>query len=232
MGRRAGLVFFAFFLLSWTVFIAVSLPLRETAAPHRSAEGLIDVDPVLDLAEKKFKNEIKILSESFCAIRSIAAGVVTETRALTDYILLQNRKIPPSVAQEEAQAFIRYSRTYGIPLDLAVAVGNTESHFKPQALSSHGSAGVMQVTWKIHKDILIQNGIKSQDELLDPALGIKAGCVVMSGYIKTQKDLTSALGRYYGGSAQVYWGRVSKNLDRYRKYEEERLKSLTSKKSQ
>lgn len=165
-----------------------------------------------------------ILRESATACRTIALSAAEESTALASYIVSQNSRISPSVAMEEAVAFLRYSSLYGVPLDIAVAVANTESHFKPQAKSSHGSLGVMQVTWRVHKDLLSPYGFNSADDLHDPSLGIKAGCILLSRYIQSNSDLKTALGRYYGGSPEVYWRRISRNLRRYRKFEESRRK--------
>ncbi|MCF4150990.1 transglycosylase SLT domain-containing protein [Dethiosulfovibrio sp. F2B] len=162
--------------------------------------------------------------ESVMACRTIIRSAAEESTVLASYIIGQNKKIPHSVAMEEAVAFLRYSSLYGVPLDIAVAVANTESHFNPQAESSHGSLGVMQVTWRVHRDLLSPYGFKSDDDLHDPSLGIKAGCILLSRYIKANDDLKTALGRYYGGSLEVYWRRISRNLRRYRKFEENRLK--------
>lgn len=137
---------------------------------------------------------------------------------LVGYIKGQNSKIPVETALEEASAFLHYSMKYNVPLDLAVAVANTESHFDPAAESSHGSAGVMQVTWRVHSALLRANGILEKEDLHDPRKGIAAGCLLISRYLRAYGDTRVALGRYYGGSASVYWGRVSKNLAQLRKF--------------
>jgi soluble lytic murein transglycosylase-like protein len=146
-------------------------------------------------------------------------GITEEQVAqLKEYIIIQNPRIPETTALEEAYAFLHYSMKYNVPLDLVVAVANTESHFDPGAKSGHGSAGIMQVTWKVHSALLQANGIKSEEELHDPRKGIAAGCLLISRYLKEYGNTREALGRYYGGSASVYWGRVSKNLARLRQF--------------
>ncbi len=227
MGRRIGLCFLAFLLSSYTIFLttAISLNTEKGGPPSLSMDDRSEMDTVLGLIVETLEREMEIASAASVAIRSIIAGAASETTALADYIIRQNGKISPVIAERQAGAFIRYSRIYDIPLDLAVAVANTESHFKPEALSSHGSAGVMQVTWKIHERLLISNGFESRDDLFDPVLGIKAGCLVISHYMKMHKSPKTALGRYYGGSAEVYWSRISKNLKRYQDYERTRRKS-------
>lgn len=168
------------------------------------------------------KEETTRISDTYSAALSIISGAGSETLGLANFILAQNGKIPLSTAIKQASAFIRYSGIYDIPLKVAVAVANTESHFKPEAKSSYGSAGVMQVTWRVHKKALIAQGFKNGEELHDPILGIKAGCFVLSRYISSTKNLKTALSRYYGGSAEVYWGRISRNIKKYDKYEQKR----------
>jgi hypothetical protein len=126
------------------------------------------------------------------------------------YIKKQNPKIDALTAWREAAAFLHYSSKYNIPLSLAVAVANTESHFDPKAKSNFGAMGVMQVAWHVHYNLLMANGIKSQSELYDPEKGIAAGSLLLSRYLKHYKSTKIALKRYYGGPVGKYWAKVSR----------------------
>ena len=106
---------------------------------------------------------------------------------------------------------------YSAPIDLVIAVAQTESRFDPGARSPAGAAGVMQVMWKVHSGLLQANGILSEEELHNPDLGIAAGSLLLSRYLRTHEDLQTALGRYFGGPASVYWKKVSRNLEKLRK---------------
>ncbi|NCC96049.1 MAG: hypothetical protein EOM02_04335 [Synergistales bacterium] len=208
----------AFIIVNYALFVALtveieSVPWLKMTLPSTSLES--------DLSDIVQETTTRI-TEAYRAASSIISGAGSETLALANFIVGQNGKIPHSTAIKQASAFIRYSRVYGVPLDVAVAVANTESHFNPDAKSSHGSAGVMQVTWKIHKDTLLFHGFKEESDLHDPTLGIKAGCIVLSGYISSNKTLKTALGRYYGGSPEIYWRRVSRNIKKYDIYEKNR----------
>ncbi len=208
----------ALVIVNYALFVSLtveveSVPWLKMTLPRTSLES--DLSDILQDTTTR-------ITEAYGAASSIISGAGSETLALANFIVGQNGKIPHSTAIKQASAFIRYSRIYGIPLDVAVAVANTESHFNPDAKSSHGSSGVMQVTWKIHKEILNLNGFKNENELHDPVLGIKAGCIVLSGYISSNKNLKTALGRYYGGSPEVYWRRISKNIKKYDRYEKNR----------
>lgn len=142
-----------------------------------------------------------------------AIAAATESiGSLSRFIRSQNGGVSRESSLVQANAFWKYSLKYNVPLDLLVAVANTESHFRPEARSPAGAAGVMQVMWKVHAGLLQANGIMTDEDLLDPEMGIAAGSLLLSRYIKAYGDTKAALGRYYGGSATVYWSRISRNL--------------------
>lgn len=145
------------------------------------------------------------------------------TGVLAAYILRENTRLEARTAWREAAAFVHYGDKYGVPLDLVVAVANTESHFKPSARSGYGASGVMQVVWRIHANLMQANGILSEGELSDPEKGIAAGTLLLSRYLRAYGTTKKALGRYYGGSANVYMSRVNKKLDRLREFSAQTL---------
>ncbi|NLB83657.1 MAG: lytic transglycosylase domain-containing protein [Synergistaceae bacterium] len=152
-----------------------------------------------------------------CEASSITADILLSNAAdnvqtLSSFIRGQNRAISRQEGLLQASAFLKYSLKYGVPLDLLVAVAYTESHFNSSARSSAGAAGIMQVMWKIHSGLLQANGIMEEDDLYTPDKGIAAGALLISRYLRAYGDTQTALGRYYGGSPTVYWGRVSRNL--------------------
>jgi len=135
------------------------------------------------------------------------------------YILHQNNSIDPITAWREAVSFVHYSRKYEVPLTLAVAVANTESHFDPGARSPHGAAGVMQVVWRVHSHLLRAHaGLRAEKDLHDPEKGISAGTLLLSRYIKAYGSTERALGRYYGGPVSRYWPKVARNMNRVISY--------------
>ncbi len=164
--------------------------------------------PVSDIAEP-FSTAGHVASTLFLA-------TAENIRNLAVFITEQNGNIPMESALIQAAAFWKYSIKYQVPLDLLVAMAHTESHFNPRARSGAGASGVMQVMWRIHSGVLQANGILTEEELYDPDLGIAAGSLVLSRYLRAHEDTQTALGRYYGGSASVYWGRVSRNLTKLR----------------
>ena len=150
------------------------------------------------------------------ALLSVALGTSENVSALAGFISGQNPEVPLGSALVQAAAFWKYSFKYEVPLDLVVAVAHTESHFLPSARSGAGAAGIMQVMWRVHSGLLQANGIAKEEDLYDPDRGIAAGSLLISRYLKACGDTQTALGRYYGGSASVYWERVSRNLSKIR----------------
>lgn len=147
----------------------------------------------------------------------------TKTGLLAAYIMSENRHLGLQTAWREAAAFVHYGAKYDVPLDLLVAVANTESHFKPSARSGYGACGVMQVVWRIHASLMQANGILTQEDLYDPEKGIAAGTLLLSRYLRAYGTTQRALGRYYGGSPSVYMSRINKKLDRLKRFTASRI---------
>lgn len=230
--RKATFLLFALLLVSATAYaiahgILPALGQGNTEKGYQtSGNVLVDPDsPVVALAREmpsivtSMAEEVDQLPlEAAFDTFQIIADIRDEAELISQYIRKQNKRIDELTALQEAFAFIHYSTKYDVPLDLAIAVANTESHFDPQAKSGHGSAGVMQVTWRVHSALLQANGINSEEDLHDPVQGIAAGTLLLSRYLKAYDTTEKALGRYYGGSASVYWSRISRNLARLKKY--------------
>ena len=233
MRNKTAMIFFAFLSVSVIGYLAFSIyPLYNDTFASQDNQQEIRSIPIPGDTASEIGQRINTLKESFfnedmvdntplfSIIDLYTMMEVTHEQAalLKRYILNQNSGLSDLTAIKEASAFLHYSTKYNIPLDLAVAVANTESHFDPEAKSSHGSAGVMQVTWRVHSALLQANGIMSEDELHEPEKGIAAGCLLISRYLKAYGNTQKALGRYYGGSASVYWSRISRNLAKLRKF--------------
>ena len=147
---------------------------------------------------------------------------MSDVETLSSFIQSQNGNISSKKAFRIASALKHYSLKYGVPFDLAIAVANTESHFDPNAKSSYGAIGLMQVVWRVHSALLRANGIYNEEMLLLPEFGAAAGCLLLSRYLKDSDSVETALGRYYGGDSSIYWSRISKALNYYRKHNDKR----------
>ena len=114
-----------------------------------------------------------------------------------------------------------YSIKYGVPSNLAVGIAKAESHFNPNAKSSAGALGVMQVMWKVHNGMLRAKGIApTRDHMFDPERGVEAGVLILSRYITAYGTVQKALNKYYGGIATNYLKKVNKNMAQLKSHSE------------
>gem|GEM_PF-892756 len=177
---------------------------------------------VKDYVSQHFPDFDRNLSKTGTTLSKYMSDVET----LSGFIQDQNYNISSKRAFRIASALKHYSLKYGVSFELVVAVAHTESHFDPEARSSYGALGLMQVVWRIHSALLKANGISSEELLFQPEFGAAAGCLLLSRYIKDSDNIQTALGRYYGGDSGVYWSRISRSMDSYQRYKKQ--KTVTS----
>lgn len=141
-----------------------------------------------------------------------------EVSTLENYITAVrdgNSAVSPEEIRSIAENAVKYAKKYNLPLGLVVGVMQTESGFRPGAVSSADARGLMQVIWKYHYARLQKVGIKTKEELHDIEKGIHAGCIVLAGYMNEQKSITASLGRYYGALQQPYVSTVKSYWETY-----------------
>ncbi len=99
----------------------------------------------------------------------------------------------------------KYSGMYGIPTSLAYAVIRTESSFRPDAVSSVGARGLMQITEDTFEWAAYRMGDETTiyDDLFTPDTNIKFGIYILS--LLKDEFVTDAevLAAYHAG-----WGSV------------------------
>ena len=211
----------ALLVLSSAAFLVAALDAqKDNSIPgaewSENNETVLYVKEILEGLNSSASHWARTPMKSGAEALSALAGAADSIFSLSKFITAQNSDEGQESSLAQANAFWKYSLKFSVPVDLLVAVANTESHFRPQAKSSAGAAGVMQVMWKVHSGVLQANGIMSEEDLHDPEMGIAAGALVLSRYLRASADTKTALGRYYGGSPLVYWDRISKNLSRVR----------------
>lgn len=91
---------------------------------------------------------------------------------------------------------------YEVPYALALAMAEVESHFDPDAVSSAGDYGLMQIN-QINHEWLREIGL----DPLTYAGNIEAGIYIISSHLKTYEDTELALMAYNSGptGAQKLW---------------------------
>lgn len=103
----------------------------------------------------------------------------------------------------------QYSAEYKLPPALVYGVIRTESRFRPQAVSSIGARGLMQITeqtfdwakWRMGDEVT------EYDALFDPETNIRYGCFILSLLLQEFENPEAALAAYHAG-----WGSVKKWL--------------------
>lgn len=135
-----------------------------------------------------------------------------------NYMSEMNPKTDNMTLLELTASAIKYSQKYSAPLGLVIGVMQTESNFNPKALSSAGACGPMQVMWNIHKDALIANGITTRDALFTTDLGVAAGCLILSRYLRDERSVAGGLKRYYGALSGNYLSTTYSNWHTFELY--------------
>lgn len=92
--------------------------------------------------------------------------------------------------------FERASETYGVPLGLLKAVAKTESAFRPDAVSSCGAQGIMQLMPGTAKSLGVEDPF-------DPEQNIMGGAKYLGSLLGRYGDAKLALAAYNAGSGNV-----------------------------
>jgi soluble lytic murein transglycosylase-like protein len=148
-------------------------------------------------------------------IKYMPPSMQKDVASIALFIRKSNYRIDAKTAWREAAALVHYSGKYGVPSVLTTAVAAAESTFNPNALSSKGASGVMQVMWNIHNGLLQSNGIRAapgKNPLADPEHAIAAGCLLLSRYIRASGSVQKAMDRYYGASSANYRRKINVNI--------------------
>jgi len=95
---------------------------------------------------------------------------------------------------------------------LLIAMMAVESSFNPEAVSSMGAKGLMQIIPEYHPD-----KFPDPETVFDPETNIFAGARILKEYLRQSGDLDNALQRYAGASADTgmaYATRIYTEVDR------------------
>lgn len=147
--------------------------------------------------------------ERFRSIDQEVRILKLEEKALTRWVYQNSERI----SIHSAETIVRESMKTNKPL-LLLALINAETNFVPTAVSSKGAVGLTQVMFNVHGKLLIERGIiKEKRDLFDLATSIRAGDVILSGYLQqSHGDVAKALERYLGQSNTYYSYKVLSNL--------------------
>lgn len=99
------------------------------------------------------------------------------------------------------EAIHREARLAGLAPEIVLAVIQVESAFKPDAVSSAGALGLMQIM-----PFWVAELGRPSDDLFDPTLNLRYGCTILAHYLNIERgDLTRALARYNGSRGRTWY---------------------------
>jgi len=105
----------------------------------------------------------------------------------------------------------KYSAENDLPLELVFAIVYCESGFDPDAVSSVGARGLMQLmepTFEWVRDRLEGEENAKYDDMFDPKTNLKYGCRLFGLLLQEYETVPNALCAYHAG-----WGTARKWLD-------------------
>ena len=98
-----------------------------------------------------------------------------------------------------------HARNYDLDPALLAAMIYTESRFRPDARSSAGALGLMQLLPETGEAIALRTGGGrfEVDDLLDPEINVRYGSWYMRELIRKYKSIRLALAAYHAGQGNV-----------------------------
>jgi hypothetical protein len=204
--------FLVFVLLSAVVLMQKTIePMTEVQAQSLSAEeempGMLSEDP------------------------DWVGGAVVFSRYekyLKDYILEQNYKVFPRMAEFIVESIHNASREYNISPLILIGLMDVESDFSYMVESNRNAIGLLQIhlpTWVLNDKNPINlkkvGIIESATDLYDPEKNLRAGAFILSHYMKEAErrgvdDIaTYSITRYEGGKKNDHAKRVKNAMGEY-----------------
>ena len=187
----------AILALQVTILVVVILLVRGLGREGRGQRA------VLTTEVESLNRELEAADEKIASVAGEVADLnqFLASQTARDIILLKILILSPDIDQDLARAIAgnlhHYAEVYGQDPDLALAIMAIESNFKPEAVSSAGAIGLMQVMPQWKKVL----GIKQ--ELNEVETSIKYGLVILNFYREMYKDLEMALTAYNRGPGPV-----------------------------
>ena len=121
--------------------------------------------------------------------------------------ILRNKPMTVGQALEVADVMMDEARLNKVPIHVVLGVMTVESEFNPNAVSSEGARGLMQVMPATWNHYVSTDSLRGQSTKHSPALNVRIGVRYLGDLLKQYGDLKKVL--------TVYGGFVSKKPDKY-----------------
>lgn len=121
-------------------------------------------------------------------------------------LLLRPPRITPALHSDYHEEVYRYVSAYDLDPALVFAVIKTESNFDPEARSHQDAHGLMQITESTLNWAMTREGKGANytvQDLYDPEINIKYGCLILSLLLNEFQDQDTALAAYNAGRGNV-----------------------------
>lgn len=182
------------FLITGCVCTALLiLPMTlQTEAEAKNDSPCTGVGRIARMAVETTNHTPETETPEICALNVPEEVIETEPIPEPEYV--EVIPDPDPIIETDIDALIvQVASEYGLPWELVRAVCYVESGFDPNAISSTGDYGLMQVSY-------INHGWLGLTNPLDPEQNLRAGCTILKTAIENSNgDFTLALMRYNRG---------------------------------
>jgi len=150
------------------------------------------------------KIEIDLIRASYGVVRHHLVELECRYALLE---ILRNKPMTVGQALEVADVVIDEARSSKVPIHVVLGVMTVESEFNPNAVSSEGARGLMQVMPATWNHYVSTDSLRGQSTKHSPALNVRIGVRYLGDLLKQYGDMKKVL--------TVYGGFVSKKPDKY-----------------
>jgi soluble lytic murein transglycosylase-like protein len=178
----------------------------------------------LQFSHKSIEDANKLLKDDAINLqnkirRMKIEGELKKKEMISNYIIKNFRRTPPSVAREISEAIIQVSKEKNIAVPILIGIIEVESGFNPFSVSKVGARGLMQVMpeW-IGK---LDTKLDSEFDLHDITTGIQAGTDVFNIHLKENNGDVSKGLYYYVNKDNTYIMKVYVAIGKYLTFKSE-----------
>ena len=150
------------------------------------------------------KVQSDLIRASYAVVRHHLVGLEGRYALLE---ILRNKPLTIGQALNIADVVMDEAKASNVPVHMVLGIMSLESEFNPNAISSEGARGLMQVMPATWKQYVPNESLRGQGSKHDPAMNVRVGVRYLGDLVKQYGDWRSAL--------KIYGGFVTKSPDKY-----------------